>query len=249
MSSASDFHLDRFSMLGVRLARVVPRICVKPWIFYLRSVRGCEGGRRVLRTMKWNHKTQNTHWKSKVHCFLRSWLLPGSISCQFSCFVFFHVFYKLEVSQSHCFWVLAPSWTFPNWFRTHLEFFMKTCFLRFPGSFWRHFEKYFEEVLDVYSLVWPETSSVIKNNVFKTWALPPIFIWIDFRCLASDWRGVVPRICVKPWIFYLRSVRGCEGEGECFAPWNETTKHKTHIESRKRIAFCAPGFYRGQFLC
>ena len=68
-----------------------------------------------------------------------------------------------------------------------------------------------------------------------------------FSMLGVTLARFVPWICVKPWIFYLRSVRGGEGEGECFASWNKTTKHKKYIESRKYIAFCAPDFYRGQF--
>ena len=98
-------------------------------------------------------------------------------------------------------------------------------------------------------LVWPETSSVIKNNVLKTWALPRIFIWIDFRCLASDWRVLFHEFALNPESSTFGQSGGGEGEGDCFAPWNETTKHKQYIESRKRIAFCAPGFYRGQFPC
>ena len=154
MRSASDFHSDRFSMLGVRLGGVVPRICVKPWIFYLRSVRGCEGEGECFAPWKKTTRHTNTHWKSKVHCFLRSWLTPGSFSVLIFMFSSFGQFHKLELSQNHCLWLFEPSWTFPNWFRTHLEIFMKTCFLRFPASFWRHFEKYFEEEPNCYSFVW-----------------------------------------------------------------------------------------------
>ena len=250
MRSASDFHLDRFSMFGVTLARFVPRICVKPWIFYLRSVRG--GGARVKESASHHEmKPQNTNNTLKVESALLLWLgLPGSISMSIFMFCVFCDFYKVKVSQSHCFWVLAPSWTFPNWFRTHLEFFMKTCFLRFPGSFWRHFGKYFEEVPNENSscLTW-NFFHVIKNNVFKTWGLPPIFIWIDFQCLALLWRALFHEFALNPESSTFGQSGGGEGEGECFAPWNETTKHKQYIESRKCIAFCAPGFYRGQFLC
>ena len=72
MSSAFDFHLDRFWMLGVTLARFVPWICVKPWIFYLRSVRGCEGEGECF--APWN-ETQNTKHTLKVESALLSALL------------------------------------------------------------------------------------------------------------------------------------------------------------------------------
>ena len=58
---------------------------------FLPSVsQGVRGGRRVLRTMKGNYLTAKCNQKSKVHCFLRSWLVPASVSMlifMFSSFV------------------------------------------------------------------------------------------------------------------------------------------------------------------
>ena len=72
---------------------------------FLPSVsQGVRGGRRVLRTMKGNYLTAKYNQKSKVHCFLRSWLVPASVSMLILMFSSFCHFYKLELSQNHCFW-------------------------------------------------------------------------------------------------------------------------------------------------
>ena len=246
MSSASDFHLGRCLNAWRQIGAVLfHEFALNPES----STFGQSGGARVKESASHHEmKLQNTNNTLKVESALLSALLAFTGVNFYVNFMFcvFCDFYKVKVSQSHCFWVLAPSWTFPNWFRTHLEFFMKTCFLRFPGSFWRHFGKYFEEVPNENSFVWRETSSMIKNNVFKTWGLPPIFIWIDFQCLALLWRALFHEFALNPESSTFGQSGGARVKESAS---NETTKHKQYIESRKCIAFCAPGFYRGQFLC
>jgi hypothetical protein len=100
---------------------------------------------------QWNSSQTNRNYMEillKVESVLLSALLARTGVSFYVNFVFFSFchFYKLERSQNHCFWCFGPSGTFTDWFRTNLEFFMKTWFLTFPASFRRHFEKYFEEV-------------------------------------------------------------------------------------------------------
>ena len=53
-------------MLGVTLARFVPWICVKPWIFYLRSVRG---GARVKESASHHFLGSGTSLNWSLWCF------------------------------------------------------------------------------------------------------------------------------------------------------------------------------------
>ena len=250
MSFDSDFHFYRFSMLGVTLTRVVSRICVEPWIFYLRSVRGSKVEGECF--APWKETTKHKH-TLKVESALLSALLAFT-GVNFH--VNFHVLWFLSFLQAgslpkSLFLSVGTFVDLPKLIQNTFGIFHENMFFEVSGvilaSFWKVFWRRYLDVIfllfDVKLLPWSRTMYL------KTWALPQIFIWIDFQCLVLDWAVLFYEFALNPESSTCGQSGGARVEGECFAPWNETTKHKQYIKSRKRIAFCAPGFYRGQFLC
>ena len=100
--------------------------------------------------MKRKHNTmrQTIHWKSKAHCFLRSWLQPGSNSMLIFMFcVFIMVSESWNCLQKSLFFECLVTFveTFPDCFRTVLrKISWKLDFWRFSASFLgRHVWKVF----------------------------------------------------------------------------------------------------------
>ena len=165
MSSASDFHLNRFSMLGVRLSGVAPRICVKPWIFNLRSVRGARVEGEGFAPWNETLKTQNT---LKVESALLSALL-ASTGVNFH--VNFHVF---------CFLCFLQAGSLPK-----SLFLSAGTFVDLPKLIWNTFgifhENMFFEVSGViltsfWKVFWRSTKCIF---LCLTWN----FFWDQEQCI------------------------------------------------------------------
>ena len=117
------------------------------------SVKGWQGWKEEC-FAPWNetNKTQNTHWKSKAHCFLRSWLLPGSNSMLIFMFCVFVIFSQAgTVLKVIVCWVLLTFMDLPKLIQNTFEnFSWKHVLWGFRGHFWEMFEKYFEDVHEIF---------------------------------------------------------------------------------------------------
>jgi hypothetical protein len=162
----------------------------------------------------WHIKaSKETHWNSKVNCFRRSWLAPGSIPMSISCF---------QIWSSFKAWIDSKSLFLIIWTVRDLP---RLILIKFG-------EPHFFIMFDMFRVI---LKSILRSNQSNILSIGfKIGVWLTSMLLKHElwvriWFGsifhVLVRIRASCFIYlrwslnFLPSVSlGGEVRGECFAP-------------------------------